>query len=55
MVDYNIEVEIDETERIIKVDSFSGEYLYDLDSIEGQELLNRIMGTDVQITVYRQG
>lgn len=54
MKDYNIEVEIDEVERIIKVDSFSGEYTYDLDSVEGQNILDKILGTDVQITIYRQ-
>jgi hypothetical protein len=54
MTDYNIEVEIDYQEQIIKVDSFSGEYLYDLYSIEGQELLDKILGTDVVVTVYRQ-
>ena len=55
MANYNIEIEIQIDEEIVRVDSTSGDYLYDLDSIEGGNVLSKILYSDVQVTVYAQG
>lgn len=55
MSDYNIEVEISIDEGLVRVESISGEYVYDLDSEKGATLLARVLGSDTQTTVYAQG
>lgn len=54
--DYNIEIVIDHDNEIIHVVSDTGqEYVYLTDSVEGANILGKVLGTNVSITVYSQG
>jgi len=54
MVDYNIEVVVYPELGYMVVDSFSGQYEYQLGTADSDNILSKILGSQVKSTVYAQ-
>ena len=54
MTDYNIEVEIFPEQGYMVVDSYSGQYEYQLGTADADNILSKILGSQVKSTVYAQ-
>jgi len=54
MTDYNIEIEIFPEMGYMTIDSPSGHYEYDINSVQGGEIIAKTIGSDAPTTVYAQ-
>jgi len=54
MTDYNIEIDVYADDGYMIVNSTSGKYVYAIDSVEGADLLSKVLGSDVSTIVYSQ-
>lgn len=52
---YDVDVEIDVDEDRMTVHSANNEYVYSTSGSAGEDIILKIVGTDVQVTVYAQG
>lgn len=55
MTGYDIDIEIDADTNDIVWRNGDREYNYTVEELEGKGLIQRLLGSDVQITVYSQG